>query len=244
MILIPAIDLREGRVVRLSQGDYERETRYPTDAVDLARRYASAGARWIHIVDLDGARSGNERNLDAIASICEAVDVPIQTGGGVRCLEDIELRLDRGAKRIVIGSLCIHQPDAVCAWLDTLGGEVIVAGLDVARSPDGQWIPKAAGWTESGDMDLFSLLGRLSDAGLEHLLCTDIERDGMLSGPSTELYRSIMERFAHIHLQASGGIAAPSDLDEVAGSGARSAIVGRALLEGRLDFSEIGRWSR
>lgn len=244
MILIPAIDLREGRVVRLSQGDYDRETHYPTDPVALARRYAAAGARWIHIVDLDGARSGNENNLDSIARICDAVDVPVQTGGGVRCLEDVELRLERGAKRVVLGSLCVRQPGTVCAWLDTLGGETIVAGLDVARTLDGQWIPRAAGWTESGDLDLFSLLSLLGDAGLEHLLCTDIERDGMLSGPSTALYRSITERFAHIQLQASGGIAGPSDLEEAAGSGASSAIVGRALLEGRMDFDEIGRWSR
>jgi len=119
-----------------------------------------------------------------------------------------------------------------------------VAGLDVARTLDGQWIPRAAGWTESGDLDLFSLLSLLGDAGLEHLLCTDIERDGMLSGPSTALYRSITERFAHIKLQASGGIAGPSDLEKAAGSGASGAIVGRALLEGRMDFDEIGRWSR
>jgi len=244
MILIPAIDLRAGRVVRLSQGDYDRETSYPTDAVDLARRYASAGAQWIHIVDLDGARSGLESNLDSIARICDAVDVPIQTGGGVRCLEDVELRLERGAKRVVIGSLCVHQPTAVCAWLEALGSDAIVAGLDVARTLDGQWIPKAAGWTESGDLDLFSLLSRLSDAGLQHLLCTDIERDGMLSGPSVELYRSISERFGHIELQASGGIARSSNLEDLERSGASGAIVGRALLEGRIDFAEIGRWSR
>jgi len=243
MILIPAIDLRNGAVVRLSQGDYERETRYATDAVELAQRYASAGARWIHIVDLDGARSGNEENLDSIAKICRAVDVPVQTGGGVRCLEDVELRLERGAQRVVIGSLCVRQPDVVCAWLETLGGDAIVAGLDVARTLDGQWIPKAAGWTEDGDVDLFSLIQRLGDAGLKHLLCTDIERDGMLSGPSLGLYRAILERFSGIHLQASGGIAKAGDLRKVAETGAAGCIVGRALLEGRIDFDEIGRWS-
>jgi len=244
MIFIPAIDLRGGRVVRLSQGDYDRETRYPTDAVELAQRYASAGARLIHVVDLDGARSGSESNLDSIGQICDAVDVPVQTGGGVRCLEDLELRLEKGADRIIIGSLCVRQPEAVCAWLEALGGEAIVAGLDVARTLDGQWIPKAAGWTEEGDLDLFSLLDRLSDAGLKHLLCTDIERDGMLSGPSLELYRSITERYPRIRLQASGGIARASDLADVAQTGAAGCIVGRALLEGRIDFDEIHRWSR
>jgi phosphoribosylformimino-5-aminoimidazole carboxamide ribotide isomerase len=243
MILIPAIDLRGGRVVRLSQGDYDRETRYPTDAVELARRYAAAGARWIHVVDLDGARSGNEENLESIARICAAVDVPVQTGGGVRCLEDVELRLEQGARRIVIGSLCVRQPEAVCAWLDALGGEAIVAGLDVARTLDGQWLPKASGWTESGDTDLFSLIERLSGAGLKHLLCTDIERDGMLSGPSLSLYSAILERFPNLQLQASGGIARASDLLDVSRTGAAGCIVGRALLEGRVAFDEIGRWS-
>jgi len=243
MIFIPAIDLRGGRVVRLSQGDYDRETHYDDDPVALAERYAAAGAKLIHIVDLDGARSGNESNLNSIARICDAVDVPVQTGGGVRCIEDLELRLARGAKRVVIGSLCVQHPDNVCAWLDAFGGEAIVAGLDVSRTLDGQWIPRAAGWTQAGEIDLFSLLNRFNDAGLKHLLCTDIERDGMLSGPSLELYHAITEQYGDIQLQASGGVARASDLDKVAQTGAAGCIVGRALLEGRIDMHEIGRWS-
>ncbi|MEN1728727.1 MAG: 1-(5-phosphoribosyl)-5-[(5-phosphoribosylamino)methylideneamino]imidazole-4-carboxamide isomerase [Pseudomonadota bacterium] len=243
MILIPAIDLRGGRVVRLSQGDYDRETHYGDDAVDLAQRYAAAGAHLIHLVDLDGARSGLGENIDTIERICKAVDCPVQTGGGVREFSDVQRRLDAGAARVVIGSLCVREPTTVCKWLGQLGPEAIVAGLDVSRTLDGQWIPKAAGWTEAGELDLFSLLDRLVDAGLIHLLCTDIERDGMMSGPSLELYQSISERFSGVRLQASGGVSKAEDLKDASLTGAAGCIVGRALLEDKIDIHEIARWS-
>ncbi len=244
MQLIPAIDLRAGRVVRLEQGDYDRETRYSDDPVELALRYQTAGARLLHLVDLDGARSGNEENLATIGTICQVLDIPVQTGGGVRCLEDVELRLDKGAARIVIGSLCVQNPSTVSAWLEALGGEAIVAGLDVARGLDGQWIPRAAGWTQIGDLDLFALLDRLVYAGLEHLLCTDIERDGMFSGPAISLYETITQRYSGLKVQASGGVARSADLEAVAATGVSGCIVGKALLEGRIELDQIDRWSR
>ncbi len=244
MRLIPAIDLRNGQVVRLAQGDYDRETRYDRDPLELARSYQKSGADWLHVVDLDAARSGNETCLDQIALLARELDLSVQAGGGVRCLEDVELRLESGVERVVIGSLCVRETNTVCRWLDSLGGETLVAGLDVSRELDGTWMPRAAGWTQTGDTDLFSLLERLVDAGLVHLLCTDIERDGMLGGPAVSLYQSIRERFPSVRLQASGGIGKPSDLEDVARTGADGCIVGRALLEGRIELSEIGRWSR
>ncbi len=244
MLLIPAIDLRAGRVVRLEQGDFERETRYPDNALELALRYQSAGAKWLHLVDLDSALSGGEANLVEIGHICRTLQIPVQTGGGVRCLEDLQARLEGGAKRVVVGSLCVKRPDVVCNWLESLGGEAIVAGLDVSRSLDGGWQPRASGWTEAGSLDLFALLDRLVDAGLTHLLCTDIERDGMYAGASLSLYQSITERYGQLQVQASGGIGKPNDLTEVAATGVAGCIVGRALLEGRVPLTEIGRWSR
>jgi len=230
--------------VRLAQGDFDRETRYQRDALELARTYQQSGADWLHIVDLDGARSGQETCLNRIGRLCAQLDLSVQTGGGVRCLEDVERRLAAGARRVVVGSLCVLETDTVCRWLDRLGGERLVAGLDVSRSLDGQWMPRTTGWTRSGETDLFSLLDRLGDAGLVHLLCTDIERDGMLNGPSVSLYESIRERFPALKLQASGGIGKPADLDQVAATGAAGCIVGRALLEGLIELSEISRWSR
>ena len=244
MKIIPAIDLRNGGVVRLEQGDFDRETRYSESALELAQRYQTAGAQWLHLVDLDAARSGEETNLETIHALCRELTVPIQTGGGVRCLEDLQQRLDMGASRVVVGSLCVQRPDAVCAWLESLGSDAIVAGLDVARGMDGAWFPRAAGWTKSGDIDLFTLLDRLVSAGLKHLLCTDIERDGMFSGTSNSLYQTITTSYPSLQVQASGGIGSAADLQSVARTGVSACIVGRALLEGRVDVSEIGRWSR
>jgi len=244
MILIPAIDLRGSRVVRLEQGDYDRETRYTTDPLALAERYATAGAQWIHIVDLDSARSGGEANLEVIEQICRSVDVPVQTGGGVRSREDLDRRLDAGASRVVIGSLCVTEPDTVGRWLDELGPDPIVAGLDVVRGIDGGWMPRIAGWTREGREDLFTLLDRLMDHGLAHVLCTDIERDGMFTGPSLGLYREICDRQPHLKVQASGGIGSAADLKSVSTTRVSGCIVGRALLENRVPITEIARWSR
>ena len=138
----------------------------------------------------------------------------------------------------------MREPATIAGWLSGPDGDRIVAGLDVAQGLDGAWFPRAAGWTESGDDDLFTLLRRLVDAGLKHLLCTDIERDGMFAGPSLALYESICERFAALAVQASGGISSSEDLVEVAQTGVAGCIVGRALLEGRVALSEVGKWSR
>ncbi|MFW5816440.1 MAG: HisA/HisF-related TIM barrel protein [Wenzhouxiangella sp.] len=244
MQLIPAIDLRGGRVVRLAQGDYDRETRYDNDPVALAATYQEAGADLIHIVDLDSARHGGDANLATIGRICSELTIDVQTGGGVRSRADLDARLEAGALRVVIGSLCVREPDRVAGWLDELGPECIVAGLDVTPDSDGGWLPKAAGWTESGELELFALLERLRQAGLRHLLCTDIERDGMFTGPSVELYQALVSRFAGLRTQASGGIAAESDLQAAAATGVAGCIVGRALLEGRVPMTAIRRWSR
>lgn len=244
MIIIPAIDLRGGRVVRLEQGDYDRETRYDNDPVALAERYQEAGATWLHLVDLDSARSGGDANLEIIGRICRSLDIPVQTGGGVRSLEDVELRLEVGASRVVIGSLCVREPDRMVNWLETLNSDHLVAGLDVVGGLDGTWVPRAAGWTEAADFDLFTLLGRFVDAGLVHLLCTDIERDGMFSGPAIGLYQAITTQFAALRVQASGGIGSPNDLESASRTGVAACIVGRALLEGRVNLKEIERWSR
>jgi len=241
MFLIPALDLRAGRVVRLQQGDYARETRYDDDALERALLYQRAGAGLLHLVDLDAARDGGDGNLRAIAAICAELPVPVQTGGGVRGIDDVRRRLDAGAARIVIGSVCVRTPDTVCDWLAEFGPERIVAGLDVRRAPDGRWVPQAAGWTEAGAHDLFTLLDRLGEVGLKHLLCTDIDRDGMLGGASVALYRELQQRYPALAIQASGGIGTEADLETVVESGVSGCIVGRALLEGRGPLSSIGR---
>lgn len=244
MQLIPAIDLRGGRVVRLEQGDYERETRYDDDPVVVAERYAKAGASLLHIVDLDSARAGGDANLDVIETICRKIDIAVQTGGGVRSRDDVQRRRDAGAARVVVGSLSVREPDTVGSWIEDGLDEVLVAGLDVAQALDGGWIPRLSGWTEAGAEDLFSLLERLSGYGLKHVLCTDIERDGMFSGPSLGLYRALCERHPSLAIQASGGIGSNAHLEQVATTGVSGCIVGRALLEGRVKLEGIHKWSR
>lgn len=242
MILIPAIDLRHGRVVRLQQGDYARETRYVETAQALARLYQDAGAALIHIVDLDSALDGGDGNLALIGEVCSALDIPVQTGGGVRGKVDVHARLDAGATRVVIGSVCVKQPDVVSDWIAEFGAGRIVAGLDVKRDEQGRWVPQASGWTEAGELDLFALLDRLVKAGLQHLLCTDIERDGMLTGAGVPLYESLQQRYPALKTQASGGIGSEDDIQAVAATGVHGCIVGRALLEGRVSLDAIGRF--
>lgn len=244
MILIPAIDLRDGHVVRLQQGDYARETRYTETAPELARLYQDAGAGLVHIVDLDAALDGGDGNLALIGEICSALTIPVQTGGGVRGRSDVQARLDAGAGRVVIGSVCVRDPQTVCDWIDSFGAERIVAGLDVKRDAGGRWMPQAAGWTESGEQDLLELLEHLTGAGLEHLLCTDIERDGMLTGAGVELYEELLEHFPTLKIQASGGIGSEADIETVAATAVHGCIVGRALLEGRVPMTAIGRFPR
>ena len=244
MQLIPAIDLRNGNVVRLQQGDYDRETRYQDDPLEVAERYQNAGAGLIHIVDLDGARRGGDAHLKIIRRICSQLSIEVQTGGGVRSAADVEARLEAGAARVVVGSVCVQDPDTFEKWIRQFGNDKIVAGLDVVRATDGGWIPRAAGWTESGSLDLFTLIERFSDAGLKHLLCTDIERDGMFSGPSISLYQALVSRHAAVRTQASGGIGSASDLVDVSHTGVAACIVGRALLEGKVSLKAISQWSR
>jgi len=241
MQLIPAIDLRRGRVVRLQQGDYARETRYGMSALEQARAYQDAGAKLLHVVDLDAARDGGDGNLELIGELCRSLSVPVQTGGGVRAVDDVQRRLDAGATRVVIGSVCVREPQRVRDWIGQLGAGRIVAGLDVKRDRHGRWMPQASGWTEAGKQDLFTLLDHLVGAGLRHLLCTDIERDGMLGGAGTALYESLTQRYPALQIQASGGIGAQADIEAVAATGVAGCIVGKALLEGRVAMDAIGR---
>ena len=247
MRMIPAIDLRAGQVVRLSQGDYARQTDYAEDPLALALAYEAAGAIDLHVVDLDGARSGEAHHLDLISTMANTLRIPLQTGGGVRHLDDIAMRLDRGAARVVVGSLCVRDPDGFELALQRFGPEALVAGLDVLAEQDHagelQWRPRAAGWTEAGPLTLWALLDRLCATGLSQVLCTDIQCDGLLGGASLALYRALRQRYPRLQIQASGGIGDEADLHAVAATGADACIVGRALLEGRITRDRIQAWS-
>ena len=241
MELIPAIDIRDGRCVRLLRGEFDQETRYEYDPRALARGYREAGARWLHIVDLDGAQSGERGNAGLIAEIAAASGLKVQLGGGIRSEASLARALD-SSDRVVIGSLAVTEPETVAGWLQGFGPERIVLGLDVRLGADG--IPRVTthGWTEASELTLDSAIERFSDAGLRHVLCTDVARDGALSGPNIELYRRIQAERPGIVLQASGGIRDAADLEALADADIAAAISGKALLEQRIRFEEISQF--
>ncbi len=237
-IVYPAIDVRDGRVVRLAQGDYARETRYEGAPLDVALRYAVQGAEWLHLVDLDAARGGGYTLAPLLADIARHTPLKIQTGGGVRGRDDVARILDAGADRVVIGSLSVREPDTVLAWLAEFGSDRITVALDTRRDPAGAWRLPVHGWTETASETLDELAARYAAAGLRHLLCTDIARDGMLTGPNLNLYAHLRDRVAALSVQASGGVSALGDIDGARAAGCAGIVLGRALLEGRFTLPE------
>ncbi|MBB6186735.1 1-(5-phosphoribosyl)-5-[(5-phosphoribosylamino)methylideneamino]imidazole-4-carboxamide isomerase [Rhodanobacter sp. MP7CTX1] len=234
--VIPAIDLRGGRVVRLKQGDYAQQTTYAADPRELAQRYADAGARWLHLVDLDGARSGNLENLAVIQAIAGG-GMQIQAGGGVRGEDDVQRLFDAGVHRVVLGSVAIRDPELVAGWLAKHGAERLTIALDT-RHIDGCWTLPSAGWTESETRTLDELAPWYAARGAHHLLCTDIERDGMLAGFNLDLYRHLADSVPLLAVQASGGVRSLDDIRAAREAGAQGVILGRALLEGRFTVEE------
>lgn len=234
MNLIPAIDLLDGRCVRLVHGDFSNVTFYDEEPEDIARRYFENGARWLHVVDLAASRDGESADTAALFKLIHSADQHIQTGGGVRSGTDIIERLEEGADRVVIGSLCARDPERFLRWVGQHGADRIVAALDVQIDVSGLPRPRIFGWTEEAGMDLWTLLDLLVAGGLRHALVTDIGRDGAMKGPNVELYRDIIARYPDLQLQASGGVSRISDLAELQEAGAASAIVGKALLEGAI----------
>jgi phosphoribosylformimino-5-aminoimidazole carboxamide ribotide isomerase len=235
--IMPAIDLRDGHVVRLRQGDYARESRYAADAIALADSHAQAGARWLHMVDLDGARSGEFANLRTIEAIARAGRLAVQAGGGVRDEAGVQRLFDAGVARVVVGSIAVREPEVVEGWIARFGAERIVIALD-ARFVGGAWKLPSAGWTQDEAATLDDLAPRFAVAGARHLLCTDIARDGMLSGPSLGLYAHLRGIAPALSLIASGGIRDSADLRALRGSGVAAAVLGRSLLDGLLGLGE------
>ena len=234
----PAIDVREGRVVRLAQGDYERQTSYELDALETARRYAAQGATWLHLVDLDAARAGGYTLTPLLREICAFTGLKVQTGGGVRARDDVARLLAAGAARVVIGSLAVKQPALVLEWLAEFGNERITVALDARQDAQGSWRLPVHGWTEYASTTLDELAVRFEAGGLRHLLSTDIARDGMMSGPNTGLYAHLRALAPSLRVQASGGVREVGDVAVARDLGCAGIVLGRALLEGNLDLEQ------
>ena len=234
--LYPAIDVRDGRIVRLAQGDYAQETRYGDDPLALARAYAEQGARWLHLVDLDAARAGGYTLSALVGDIATRTGLQVQTGGGVRSRDDVQRILDAGAARVVIGSLAVREADAVCGWIAEFGADRITVALDSRQDRAGVWRLPVHGWTETAAGTLQDMARRYADRGLRHLLCTDITRDGMMTGPNLDLYRLLADEVPGLELQASGGVRDLADVLAAQAQGCAGIVLGRSLLEGRLQL--------
>lgn len=239
MLLIPAIDLRHGRCVRLFQGDFQAETRYDLEPHELLLRYRALGATWLHVVDLDGAKDGALANRSIIIALASQSAVRIQVGGGVRSAEAIDDLLRNGVDRVVIGSAAVERPADVAQWLVHFGAERLCLAFDVRIDAAGEPRVRTRGWTQSSALTLWQAIELHRAHGLKHVLCTDIERDGALTGPSLDLYREAVRRFPALEWQASGGVRDAADLAALERVGVAAAVSGKALLEDRMTCEEL-----
>lgn len=231
MRLYPAIDIKNGKAVRLKQGDFNAQTVYDDDPVAVAKRWAEAGAEYIHVVDLDGALAGSAVNLKVIGDIVRTTGLPVQTGGGIRTLDNIRDRLDAGVTRVIIGTKAVTDPQFVAGAIKEFGADRIVVGLDGRGG-------KAAthGWESESDKSILELACDFAKMGVKTIVYTDISRDGMLCGPDIE-YTAKLVKETGIDIIASGGISAPSDLDDAEKIGAEGAILGKSLYEKKIDLA-------
>ena len=231
MHIIPAIDLRHGKCVRLYQGDFAQQTIYADDPIAMAKSFVAAGAKFIHIVDLDGDKNQQMAQTELIKQIAQQTNLQVQAGGGIRTSAQITELLNAGITKVIIGSLAIINPEQVQNWLQQFGNEKIILAFDVNIVNDVP-IPAIAGWQQQSEISLWDILASYQD--LKYILCTDIAQDGVLAGPNLVLYQTIIKRYPNLAIQASGGIASLADLDTLKAINMHAAIIGKALYENNL----------
>ncbi len=233
MNIYPAIDIKNGQCVRLYKGSYDHVTVYETDPLNMAEQFVENGAKYLHIVDLDGAKEGKSINLDKIIEIKNKFNLIIQTGGGIRTYEQAKNVLSKNIDRIIVGSLAVSNPSKIKRWINEFGPEKIVLALDVRNE-------KLAvhGWQTESHLTLWSLLDDYANSGLKHVLCTDIDKDGTLTGPNFDLYKTCVEKYPAILFQASGGISQLNDLSQLKTIPVSGVIIGKALYENKFSLSE------
>jgi phosphoribosylformimino-5-aminoimidazole carboxamide ribotide isomerase len=239
MRLIPAIDLKDGRCVRLLQGKFDGETRYSAQPRDLLTKYRQMGADWLHVVDLDGAKDGRLGNRAIIEQLAEMQAIKLQVGGGLRDGDSVARMLELGVARAVVGSAAVTHVGQVRDWLAHCGPEHITLAFDVRLDDAANPCVATHGWQRQSALSLWSAVDHFADAGLRHVLCTDVSRDGALGGPNLELYRAAVLRHPQIEWQASGGVRDARDLSALKDAGAAAAISGKALLENLMSDEEL-----
>ena len=232
--LIPAIDIIDGKCVRLTKGDYGQKKVYNDDPVAQAKEFEKLGMKRLHVVDLDGAKAKHVVNVDVLRGITAATGLKVDFGGGIKSDDDIEKAFAAGASLVTIGSIAVSQPDTFMRWLDRYGADKVILVADVRNG-----LVSINGWKEDTSEKLLPFLARYVKAGVKNVLCTEISRDGTLSGPSTDLYREVMEAFPGIHLIASGGVGRNEDIIELDEAGIPAVVFGKAWYEGKINLEEL-----
>jgi phosphoribosylformimino-5-aminoimidazole carboxamide ribotide isomerase len=238
MLIIPAIDIIDGKCVRLRQGDYEQKTIYAASPAEVAKQFSDAGLRFLHIVDLQGAKEKRIVNWDSISSILNIPGLQIEIGGGIRTEDDIERLIDAGAARVVIGSVAAKSPELVESWIKKFGAERIVIGMDVKNGS-----VAVSGWLEDGNIDPVNFINNLIECGAKIFICTDISRDGMLGGANIKFFQNLKSAFSNISIIASGGISTLDDIKKLKEEKLTGAIVGKAIYEGKISIDELAKMS-
>ena len=234
MIIIPAIDIIQGKCVRLTKGDYAQKIVYNDNPVEVAKQFEGAGIKRLHIVDLDGAKAGSIVNLKVLENVAAATDLVIDFGGGVKTIQDVSNIFNAGAAMVTIGSLAVKQPALLEEWLMEFGTDRFLIGADVL---DGKI--KISGWLEDGGILIFDFIGKMLSLGVTNIFCTDIAKDGVMEGPSVDLYKNILEQHPEINLIASGGVSKIDDILVLDALGCQAAIVGKAIYEGKVPLNPL-----
>ena len=232
--LIPAIDLIDGKCVRLTKGDYDQKMIYNEDPVNQAMEFQRLGFRRLHIVDLDGAKSKHIVNDAVLKAITQASDLIVDFGGGIKSTEDIEKAFMAGAHMVTIGSVAVTEPELFMGWLRKYGAEKIILGADVRNG-----MVSINGWKEDSSEALLPFLEKYVNAGVRNVLCTEISKDGTLAGPATELYRKVMAQYPNLHLIASGGVSCNADIQQLDENGIPAVVFGKAYYEGKIDIKAL-----
>lgn len=242
MLVYPAIDLIDGKCVRLTLGDFETSKIYNDNPANMLEIFEQHGFDWVHIVDLDGAKTGSVKQTKLIATLAENSQLNIQVGGGIRTAHDIDKLLNSGVKRVVLGSICVSQPQLVKSWFEVYGSELLVLALDCTLNQNGIPVIKTHGWQESSGKTIWDLLDFYHQA--KYVLCTDISVDGTLSGPNLNLYDMFMRKYPQIKLIASGGVGSMSDLVKLSEMNVYGVVVGKAIYEGKINITDINKMIR
>lgn len=235
--IIPAIDMIEGRCVRLSKGDYNTKKVYNEDPSEVARMFEDAGIKRLHVVDLDGAKAGHIVNHKALEKITKSTNLIVDFGGGLKTTEDLNIAFECGAQMVTGGSIAIKKPEEFCSWIEKFGGEKIILGADAKNKKIA-----VTGWLEDTDAELIPFINQYVDKGIKKVICTDISKDGMLQGPNTELYKEIMAAQPGLWLIASGGVSCNDDIAKLDEAGIPAVIMGKAIYEGKITMTQLTSW--